>query len=145
MGGIILVIHFIACFLLIVSILLQSGKGGAAGVFSGTSSDAVFSASSGSSFIKKFTLTLALVVALTSIMLTVSHNRSGFSSVVDKYAAQPVPGQQPAAPAAATAAQPATDGKTAPAANAAKAEPAKTEAAKPAAKAPSAPAAPVKK
>ena len=107
-----LVVHFIACFLLIVAVLLQNGKGSGAGIFGGGSSDAMFSASSGMDFIKKFTIALACTIAVTSILLTMYSTRAGMSSVVGKYQfQQPAPAAAPAAPAATPVAVPAKTGK----------------------------------
>jgi protein translocase SecG subunit len=52
--SVILSIHVVACVLVILVVLLQSGKGaGFSGIFGGGGSDAVFSAPSGSQFIRK--------------------------------------------------------------------------------------------
>ena len=101
MNTFLLIVHFLACFLLIVAVLLQNGKGSAAGVFGGGgNSDAIFAASSGMDFIKKFTIGCALTIAMTSILLTVYASRIGSSSVVNKYRfQQPAPASAPAAPA----------------------------------------------
>jgi preprotein translocase subunit SecG len=105
MNTFLLIIHFIACFLLIVVILLQNGKGSGAGIFGGGSSDAMFAAASGMDFIKKLTIGLACTIAVTSILLTMYSTRIGMSSVVGKYTfQQPAPAAAPAAPAAPAAA-----------------------------------------
>lgn len=66
-----LVIHVIICFLLIVSILIfQTSKGSALSMFGG-GGDSLFSSPSGTSFIKKFTIYLAIAFAVNSIILTV--------------------------------------------------------------------------
>ncbi|MGC9070681.1 MAG: preprotein translocase subunit SecG [Elusimicrobiales bacterium] len=65
-----LIIHVIICFLLIISILLfQTSKGSALSMFGG-GGDSLFSSPSGSSFIKKFTLYLAIAFAVNSVILT---------------------------------------------------------------------------
>jgi preprotein translocase subunit SecG len=82
----ILAIHFFACFLIIVLILLQSGKGSANGIFGGSGGgDTLFSASSGANFIKRFTMGLAATIAITSLMLSIFVTRSKMSSVTDKF------------------------------------------------------------
>ena len=92
MDKLILVIYFLACFLLIVAVLLQGGKGSAMGLFSGSGSDAVFAGASSMDFIKKFTMGLALTIAVTSVLLTFYSGRSGLSSVLDKqYQDMPLP------------------------------------------------------
>ncbi len=101
MNGFLLFIHIGACVLLIIAVLLQSGKGSAMGVFGGGGgSDNLFAASSGTSFIKKFTIAMALLIAVTSLMMSVFSGRSAMRSVADKLPMQ-------AAPAAPAAAQPA--------------------------------------
>ncbi|NLH39183.1 MAG: preprotein translocase subunit SecG [Elusimicrobia bacterium] len=66
-----LVIHIIICLLLIVSILFfQTSKGSALSMFGG-GGDSLFSSPSGSSFVKKFTMWLALAFAVNSLVLTI--------------------------------------------------------------------------
>ncbi|MFA5162237.1 MAG: preprotein translocase subunit SecG [Elusimicrobiales bacterium] len=104
MNALILTVHFIACSLLIVAVLLQSGKGSAAGIFGGGNADAIFAASSGMDFIKKFTMGCAVTIAVTSVLLTFYSTRLGSGSVVNKYRFQQPPAQSaPAAPAAPSA------------------------------------------
>lgn len=130
MDKFILFFHFAGCLLLIISVLLQSGKTSAMGGLTGAGGgDALFAASSGTSFIKKFTASMAILVALTSIALTVYSGRSSMSSVLDKpispaaIPAMPKPAADAAAPAPAAA--PAAATPAAPAAAPAKAVPAK--------------------
>jgi preprotein translocase subunit SecG len=101
MNTFLLIVHFLACFLLIVAVLLQNGKGSAAGVFGGGgNSDAIFAASSSMDFIKKFTMGCALTIAITSVLLTVYASRLGSSSVVNKYRfQQPAQTTTPVTPA----------------------------------------------
>jgi len=107
MNGFLLFIHISACALLIIAVLLQSGKGSAMGVFGGGGgSDNLFAASSGTSFIKKFTITLAFIIAVTSLMMSVFSGRTAMRSVSDSIPLAPAQ-QAPAAPAAAQPAQPA--------------------------------------
>lgn len=122
MYTLVLVVHFVACFLLIVAVLMQSGKGNAMGVFGGAGAgEAVFGGGSGASFIKRFTLTMAIAIACTSVGLTFLGGRRSVS-VMEKYGRAEMPTLPQ--PAAKPAEQPAAD---------AKAAPAKAEAAKPAA------------
>lgn len=66
-----LVLHIIICFLLIISILIfQTSKGSALSMFGG-GGDSLFSTPSATSFIKKFTMYLAIAFAVNSIILTV--------------------------------------------------------------------------
>lgn len=71
MYNIFLVLHLVICFLLIVSILFfQTSKGTALSMFGG-GGDSLFSSPSGTTFIKKFTMWLAIAFAVNSIILTV--------------------------------------------------------------------------
>ena len=100
MYSIILVIHVIACIGLILIVLLQTGKsGGMAGLFGGGGADQVFSAPSGTAFIKKATAIMAVVFVCSSLLLTILTSRKGFNSVTN----QLPPMAAPAAPAAAPA------------------------------------------
>lgn len=66
-----LVVHVIICFLLIIFILVfQTSKGSALSMFGG-GGDSLFTSPSGTSFIKKFTMYLALAFAINSIILTI--------------------------------------------------------------------------
>src|SRR5688572_26131835 len=82
MYSVILAVHVVVCILVILVVLLQSGKGaGFAGLFGGGGGDALFSAPSGSSFVRKLTTGLAVGFFLTSLLLTYMSARRGLSSV----------------------------------------------------------------
>src|SRR5262247_1299174 len=82
MYSVILSIHVIVCVLVILVVLLQSGKGaGFAGLFGGGGGDALFSAPSGSSFVRKLTTGLAIAFFATSLFLTYMSARRGLGSV----------------------------------------------------------------
>lgn len=83
MYTLVLVLHFIACVLLIMLILMQSGKGSAAGIFGSSNSDSVFAGPSATTFLTKLTAGIAVVIMFTSIFLTVNVSKRGMSSVVD--------------------------------------------------------------
>ncbi|MGC8728995.1 MAG: preprotein translocase subunit SecG [Elusimicrobiales bacterium] len=71
MYNLFLILHIVICFLLVVSILFfQTSKGSALSMFGG-GGDSLFSSPGGTTFIKKFTMWLALAFALNSIILTV--------------------------------------------------------------------------
>ena len=78
-----LVLQWIACILLIMLILMQSGKGSAAGIFGSSTSDSVFAGPTATTFITKLTAAVALVIMITSIFLTVNVSKRGMTSVVD--------------------------------------------------------------
>lgn len=97
-----LTIHIIACFGMILFVLLQTGRGAGLSMFGG-GGDSLINTPSGSSFMKKFTGGLAATFAFTSLFLTLLSDRTGMSSVTSK--APPMPAPIPAeAPAAAPAA-----------------------------------------
>jgi preprotein translocase subunit SecG len=82
MYSIILVFHIIACLALILIVLLQKGKGsGIAGLFGGGGADQVFSAPSGTAFIKKLTAIMAAIFVMTSLILTIMTSRQGLKTV----------------------------------------------------------------
>lgn len=100
----ILIIHIVVCVALVISVLLQTGKGSALSMFGGGGGDTLFSATSGASFMKKFTTTVAITFAVTSLLLALFTTRTGMRSVTQQYpiqqsAPQPEP---PAGPEAET-------------------------------------------
>ena len=136
-----LVFHVFVAFVLVVVVLLQSGKGGGLGAgLGGGSSNTLFGASGGSNFFTKLTAVLAALFMLTSLTLTVKKGRKDKTSVFDENkpvqtapvnpGAAPVPGTQPGA----NAPQAAVPAANAPAANAPSAPAAQTAAPAPAPK-----------
>jgi preprotein translocase subunit SecG len=90
-------VYVLVCFLLIVVILLQQGKGGdIANAFGGGSSQAVFGARAGATLLTKLTAGLATAFILLSLTLAVWGQR-GPGSVVGGIAA-PTPAEAPATP-----------------------------------------------
>lgn len=83
MYTLVLILHILACLVLICLVLMQSGKGSAAGIFGSSNSDSVFAGPSATTFITKLTAGVAAVLIFTSIFLTVSVSKRGMSSVVD--------------------------------------------------------------
>ncbi len=76
------ILHIIISLLLIISILLQLGQmGGFGGIFGG-GVDQIFSTSSGSIFMKKVTIVLALLFVATTILLTIFSNRVGLETII---------------------------------------------------------------
>jgi len=80
----VLIIHFIACLLLILLVLLQSGKGSAAGIFGASGADNLFASPTAFNAVNKFTAILAGILMLTSIGLTVMSHKTSSGSVLDK-------------------------------------------------------------
>ncbi len=95
MYGLILAVHLIACVLLILIVLLQSGKGSAAGIFGASGADNLFASPTAFNAVNKFTAGLAVVLMCTSIALTVASNAKRSVSVVDQVE---IPASAPATP-----------------------------------------------
>ncbi len=114
-----IVLHVIICILLVVTVLLQFGKGAELGaVMGGGASQAVFSSSSKGNFFTKLTSVLAIGFMINSIVLSTLKSRDARKSVFDDEAPVAAPLNSDA-PAAA----PTTPGATAPAAPATPAGP----------------------
>jgi preprotein translocase subunit SecG len=87
----IVIIHAIVCIFLVLTVLLQQGKGAEMGAVFG-SSEAVFGSSGPSSFLSKLTTALAVAFMLTSLGLTYMSSRRGAESVMkDIRITQPAP------------------------------------------------------
>ena len=78
-----LILHFIVCILLILLVLLQSGKGSAAGIFGASGADNLFASPTVFNAINKFTAILALILMCTSVVLTIASNKKSSVSVLD--------------------------------------------------------------
>ena len=78
-----LFLHFIVCILLILLVLLQSGKGSAAGIFGASGADNLFASPTAFNAINKFTAILALILMCTSVVLTIASNKKSSVSVLD--------------------------------------------------------------
>jgi len=135
-------IHVLACFFLIVVVLLQTGKGADMGAVFGGGSQTLFGSSGAGNFLTKLTTGTAIAFMATSLILTYGASRAPTSSLMDKRPA-PVSAPVPAAPATPPPAEPQADagapaaGTEAPAAQAeAPAEHPPTESAPPAEQAP---------
>jgi preprotein translocase subunit SecG len=84
--SVVLSIHVVACVLVILAVLLQSGKGsGFSGIFGGGGSDAVFSAPSGSQFIRKITTGFAVAFFISSLLLTYLGSKKGVRTVTREF------------------------------------------------------------
>ena len=83
MYGLVLTIHFIVCVLLILLVLLQSGKGSAAGIFGASGADNLFASPTAFNAVNKFTAILAAVLMGTSIFLTLMSQKRSSASVLD--------------------------------------------------------------
>jgi preprotein translocase subunit SecG len=96
MHTLVIIIHIIACFLMIGAILLQSGKGAEIGAAFGGSSQTVFGSRGPANFLSKFTVVVAAVFMVTSLSLAILAKERTFSSTVidlkKKNTSQPAPG-----------------------------------------------------
>ena len=76
------VIHVLVCFLMIASILLQSGKGAEIGAAFGGSSQTVFGSRGPGTFLSKVTIAAAIIFMATSLGLAILSKERTFSSTV---------------------------------------------------------------
>lgn len=91
-------IHVITCLLIILVVLIQSGKGAEISASFSGSSQTVFGSSGGANFFVRFTQGAAAVFFATSLLLTVLGTQSN-KSVFDRAAAPPVVPSTATAPA----------------------------------------------
>ncbi len=103
--------HLLVAAVLILVVLLQSGKGADIGAaFGGGSSQTVFGGRGASTFLTKLTSACAILFMLTSLGLTILASHRGGSSVIGTESSRPVqsaPAQSPT-PAPAPGAAPPT-------------------------------------
>lgn len=115
MYGLLLAIHIIVSVLLIVAVLLQSGKGADIGaVFGGAGSQALFGSAGPADFLNKATRVLVVVFMLTSLTLGYSTFKRPTQSIMDKPAAT-APAKGIPAPAMPSKAAPGLPAPVAPA------------------------------
>lgn len=99
MHTLVIIIHIIACLLMIGAILLQSGKGAEIGAAFGGSSQTVFGSRGPANFLSKFTVIVAAVFMLTSLSLAILAKEKNFASTVidlkKKETSQPAPAETP--------------------------------------------------
>jgi preprotein translocase subunit SecG len=92
------------CFILVLVVLLQAGKGANMGAVFGGSSQTIFGSSGPGTFLGKMTTAVAIIFMLTS--LTLSYSSSHRSSSIMEKSARPA-AQMPVAPVAPQPAAPA--------------------------------------
>lgn len=103
MQTLVTVIHIIACVLIILLVLVQSGKGAEISASFGGSSQTVFGSSGGANFFTQFTAAMAALFFITSIGLTIMKSQSrkslleGVSAPAATSPAVPVPAPVPSA------------------------------------------------
>lgn len=109
MYPLILLLHIAVCVGVILIVLLQAGKGaGLSGLFGGGTSDQLFSAPTGSVFLKKVTTAMAIIFVVTSVLLTFHAARRETRSVVERFPVAPAPRQSTPPPTARPASSPST-------------------------------------
>jgi preprotein translocase subunit SecG len=105
--ALITLIHILVCIALIVIVLLQKGKGASIGSVFGGSSQTLFGATGGTTFMHKITVASAIIFMFTCLMLAFMFNRAPTKSIMSGVGNQPVQSTQPASPAAPPANVPA--------------------------------------
>lgn len=102
MYGVILTLHCIICVLVILIVLVQAGRsGGFSGLMGGGGGDALFTASSQQSGLRKATVALAALFMATSFFLTVLSSRRSGRSVFTNMPTRSQPAALPEIPATA--------------------------------------------
>ena len=87
MMTVLVVIHVVICVLLVVTVLLQFGKGAELGaVMGGGASQAIFTSSAKGNFLTKLTTILAIGFMVNSIVLTTLKSRESKKSLFDNEA-----------------------------------------------------------
>lgn len=98
------VIHVLTCAILVLVVLLQSGRAAdLAGAFGGAGSQTAFGPRGAATFLSKATTVLAIIFMLTSLGLTIYSSRTGGTGSVLEKTEQPVqeqtvPAEQPSPP-----------------------------------------------
>ena len=115
MHSVVIIIHVLAVVILVLTVLLQAGKGAGMGAAFGGSSGSVFGTRGPATLIGKITCGAAVVFMCTSMFLAINQGAgSGESLMADYVAAEAVPAQDqapegtetgPEAPAPAGAAE----------------------------------------
>jgi preprotein translocase subunit SecG len=97
MYGFLVFVHIVVSVGLILVVLFQAGKGAGLGnLFGGGGGEQLFSAPSGSAFIRKLTTGMAIVFVLTSLSLTILTSQRNQRSLMEQI---PMPGgTSPVAP-----------------------------------------------
>jgi preprotein translocase subunit SecG len=110
----IVVIHVTVCFALIMTVLLQTGKGADMGAaFGGGSSNTLFGATGASTFLSKMTTGVAVIFMLTSLILAyMTTNRTRDTILEDQPAVQETQQGETAPSQPATEAAPQTQSTT---------------------------------
>ena len=84
MTTLLVVVHVVVSIIMILIVLLQTGKGSDVGAVFGGSSQTIFGSRGAGTFLSRLTTIAAVVFMLTSLSLAYLSQEQGGSSVVDK-------------------------------------------------------------
>jgi len=90
------VVHVVACFFLVVVVLLQTGKGADIGAVFGGSSQTIFGSSGAGNLLTRLTTWTAVIFMFTSLYLTWTATKRVTHSIADTIPASPPPISEPA-------------------------------------------------
>ena len=100
-------VHVLACFFLVLVVLLQTGKGSDVGAVFGGSSQTIFGSSGAGNFLTKTTTGIAVLFMLTSLFLSYGASRQTTESLFDAISTESLSVQEELPPATpGTAGQP---------------------------------------
>jgi preprotein translocase subunit SecG len=103
MYTIVLALHLFVCFLLIMAVLLQAGKGSSLGAAFGGGQGDVFGPGAPVNIMNRITTIVAILFMVTSLILAILSTQKSTSSVTDQFqpkaVEQTAPAAAPAAPA----------------------------------------------
>lgn len=101
-------LHVVVCILLILIVLLQTGKGAEMGAAFGGSTQTVFGSSGPAGFLNKMTTAVAVLFMVTSLLLCYLSGRVSMPTIMDEQVGQT---EQAAPPAAEQLPAPAAEEK----------------------------------
>jgi preprotein translocase subunit SecG len=84
MFNLIITVHIVACFSIILIVLLQAGKGAEMGAAFGGASQTIFGSSGPGNFLEKLTAVIAVIFMLTSFTLAYFSSERPSSSVIQE-------------------------------------------------------------
>ena len=98
MSTLITVLHVIVCLFLMLTVLLQSGKGGGMAAFGGGGTETAFGARAGATLLTRATTILAALFMVISLVLGIMWRTGGGSVVSGVGGPAPAPAAQTPAP-----------------------------------------------
>ncbi len=103
-------LHVIVCLILILVVLLQSGKGAdLAGAFGGGATQTAFGSRGPASFLSKLTTVAAVLFMVTCLSLSLMGEKQDSKSILETTSGKAAPAQKAPAPAQAAPAAPTPD------------------------------------